>query len=365
VSAPVLVKVGSVKSHHPEPGQKAAPVPAPTEKVKKVLQQLADLPAEAEEREKSINELKAENVALRQTVKRFEAGDKNRGKVEAAVKKPQKVEPALTDADRALIEKLASALVETSADVSSRIALANDKMLAAVTEAASKYIESTKDATVRATTSIDAMLNGASVKKLLEKLNGLSAVPQKVVQQPIRQVKTAAHRDPSESALNHLRRSTGGVTGIALPPGEHAVLTAALTYPEGVERQRLTVLTGYKRSTRDAYIVRLTAKGLIKVDGTSIVATPEGIAALPDFEPLPSGKALVDYWRNRLPEGERKVLDVLLETGGDTDRELIDESTGFKRSTRDAYLVRMRARGVVVDAGRGMVRASAELLEGR
>jgi hypothetical protein len=67
---PRLVKVGRIATTHPEPGQQAAPVPPPTEKVKKVLQQLADLPAEAEAREKSLADLKAENASLkRQLIK--------------------------------------------------------------------------------------------------------------------------------------------------------------------------------------------------------------------------------------------------------------------------------------------------------
>lgn len=74
VKAPVLVHVGAVVTTHPEPGAKAAPVPAPTDKVKKVLQQLADLPAEADDREKSIAELKRDNVEKTRRIKQLEAG---------------------------------------------------------------------------------------------------------------------------------------------------------------------------------------------------------------------------------------------------------------------------------------------------
>jgi hypothetical protein len=147
-----------------------------------------------------------------------------------------------------------------------------------------------------------------------------------------------------------------------LPPGERAVLTAALQYP-GLERTRLSILTGYKRSSRDAYIVRLASKGLIEVRGSTVVPTPAGRAALNgSFEPLPSGADLVAYWKQRLPEGERRVLETLLLYGEqDVDRERIDAATGYKRSSRDAYLVRLKARGLVDFSGRGTVRASGEL----
>jgi Mn-dependent DtxR family transcriptional regulator len=118
-----------------------------------------------------------------------------------------------------------------------------------------------------------------------------------------------------------------------------------------------------ERSSRDAYINRLTSKGLIEVNGAQLYPTAAGRSALNgSFEPLPTGGDLVAYWRARLPEGERRTLDVLLEQHGkETDREKIDDMTGYKRSSRDAYLVRLKARGLVEFSGRGTVRASEEL----
>jgi hypothetical protein len=43
------------------------------------------------------------------------------------------------------------------------------------------------------------------------------------------------------------------------------------------------------------------------------------------------------------------------------EREAIDESTGYKRSSRDTYLQRMAAKRLVESIGRGAVRASAML----
>jgi Mn-dependent DtxR family transcriptional regulator len=140
------------------------------------------------------------------------------------------------------------------------------------------------------------------------------------------------------------------------------VLTAALQYP-GLERTRLTVLTGYKRSSRDSYIARLAGKGLVDVRGDGIHPTDAGRAALNgSFEPLPSGADLLAYWLARLPEGERKVLELLVRHDGkDVDRERISDATGYKRSSRDSYLVRLKARGLVEFTGAGVVRASQEL----
>jgi hypothetical protein len=362
VKAPVLVMVGAIKTSHPEPGQKAAPVPAPTDKVKKVLQQLADLPAEAEEREKTVAQLKAENQALKREVAQRSTSSFSTSNEHA---KPAKdAPPSLTDGDRALIEKFSTRL-EVAIDAMS----GNRQPLITLVSANLQRAVQEFEATARAMTSRDEkafleFLEAKSFKKLLEKLQGLAVAPSKPLP---RSVTESVRHQPTlngSTVVPPQIRHTNTNNNSTLPPGELATLTAALTYPDGLERNRLSVLTGYKRSSRDAYIARLAHKGLIEIRGQSIYPTSDGQAALPGFEPLPTGAALVEYWRGRLPEGERRTLDVLLNTGGDTARDLIDESTGYKRSSRDAYLVRMKARGIVEFVGPGLVRAAAELLDG-
>lgn len=160
------------------------------------------------------------------------------------------------------------------------------------------------------------------------------------------------------------RQPAPGKSNGSLPPGEHATLKAVLQYP-GLERGRLSVLTGYKRSSRDAYVARLVQKGYVEAQGQNLHPTQAGQAAMPSFEPLPTGSALAAYWQQRLPEGERKTLEVLMELGGDgaLGRERIDAATGYKRSSRDAYLARLKARGLVSFRARGMVGASPELFD--
>jgi hypothetical protein len=154
--------------------------------------------------------------------------------------------------------------------------------------------------------------------------------------------------------------------GERLPNGERAVLTACAQYPDGIGRDELSVLIGYKRSSRDAYIQRLRGSGYVEASGDRIIATAEGLAALgPDFRPLPTGTALQRYWVNRLPEGERKILESLIAAyPGEVQRDALDDATGYKRSSRDAYLQRLKSRRLVVMVGRGNVRASDTLFDG-
>ncbi len=173
-----------------------------------------------------------------------------------------------------------------------------------------------------------------------------------------------APKIPPRSARSVSQRPPSANNGnVKLPPGERAVLTACATYPEGCERNRLRVLTGYRRSSRDAYIQRLREKGYVE-DGPIITATPEGIAALGDFEPLPTGSALQEYWEHKLPDGEAKILALLIAAAGEPlQRDSLDEPTGYARSSRDAYIQRLKARGLVEVLPRGEVRADRNLFD--
>jgi hypothetical protein len=153
--------------------------------------------------------------------------------------------------------------------------------------------------------------------------------------------------------------------GTTLAKGEFAVLTAVAQHGhQGVSREQLTILTGYKRSSRDTYLQRLGAQQLVEITGGGqIFATEAGLAALgPDFEPLPTGDALREYWLQRLTGGEQKILALLIKAHPKPlSRDMISEVTDYQRSSRDTYLQRLKARQLVLDEGRGAVKASPTL----
>lgn len=151
--------------------------------------------------------------------------------------------------------------------------------------------------------------------------------------------------------------------GENLPAGEKLCLIACAQRANGATRQQVTINTGYKRATRDAYILRLKGRGFVDQSGDRIVATSAGIAALgASYDPLPTGNALRSVVLNRLPEGERRVLVVLIDAyPGAVSRDEIEAKTGYKRATRDAYILRLRVRELVDVAGRGEVTASRDL----
>lgn len=305
------VRVGAVKTTHPAAGAKlASVVPPPTEKVRKVLAKLADLPKEVEQRAATEADLRAKLDEAQRQIREL-----NRN--------TPKPTPALSDEDRRVISTFGLTIKDAAA------AIAEDF------ERFTQLIDKVFDH--RAVRESIALLAGATTSKPSQSVQPMAVRPKSVMPR----------------ASSH---------GVALPPGEKAVLTAVGMYREGVLRDQLGVLTGYKRSSRDAYVARLAAKGYVSFESGVLVATDSGLEALGgDFEPLPTGRALLDWWRQRLPEGERRVLDVLVESGGKpVDRDVIDRATGYKRSSRDAYLARLASRKLV-EMGRGVVSAAREL----
>ena len=140
-----------------------------------------------------------------------------------------------------------------------------------------------------------------------------------------------------------------------LPKGELAVLTVIAQANGKATREMITVLTAYRRSTRDTYIQRLKERGFI--DGLS--PTKTGIVALgPEYTPLPTGKKLREYWLNNLPSGESTILSLLIDAYPKLlSRDELSSRTEFQRSTRDTYIQRLRAK-LLVD---GNVKASDQL----
>jgi uncharacterized protein len=153
--------------------------------------------------------------------------------------------------------------------------------------------------------------------------------------------------EPRRSAS--LTPAAGDSSNVNLGSGERrCAIAIAQHLPNGCAREQLTTLTGFKRSTRNTYLQRLTAAGLVAQSGERFVITQAGLDWIgTDYEPLPTGAALQSYWLNKLPQGESIVLQVVLENPAGIDRDSIGEKTSFKRSTRNTYIQRLAARELV------------------
>jgi DNA-binding MarR family transcriptional regulator len=311
-----LVKIGPVQTSHPEAGstkQSAAPPPTP-ERVKSLLPKLKDLPQQAEEKAKTEAELRQEIRGLKAQLAQRPAG------TETVREVPMLKEGQVKHLDL-LVGRL-EAIEQRSADA---------------------YTARAKD-----------ILEAAAEIRAVVKAKQLTPAPR--IEPVVPRVAPRTH----EHVFGGSQPPSSGPPS-DLPKGELACLTAIAQHPS-VTRAQLTVLTGYKRSTRDAYIQRLNERHLLSFANDRILAMPAAYDALGhNFQRLPEGAELQQYWLRRLPQGESEILDMLLQAYPKAvERERISEHTNYKRSTRDAYIQRLSARELVTTERDG-VRAAEHL----
>lgn len=168
----------------------------------------------------------------------------------------------------------------------------------------------------------------------------------------------AAPAAPARAPAPHRpAREAAPVDGDArLGKAERKVLTAILNQP-GASKDEISLLTGYRptASTIGVALSNLRRAGLVDLEQT--VATVAGIQWLgDDYEPLPSGPALLEYWRAHLGANnfDRKTFDLLV---GDfpllLTKEEIQDRTGSSRtaSTTGVSLAKLRKLRLVDKVG--------------
>lgn len=106
--------------------------------------------------------------------------------------------------------------------------------------------------------------------------------------------------DASELASNKLGRA------------ERQLLTVLAQHGPRSHRQ-LALQSGYSPTTSTISVAlgKLRKLGYVE-SGQPITATAAGVVALGELEPMPTGPALLDYWRSKLGKAERLILDAML-----------------------------------------------------
>ena len=83
---------------------------------------------------------------------------------------------------------------------------------------------------------------------------------------------------------------------------------------------------------------------------------PDSPRCLPTSSRCRLAKALREHWLERLLQGERAVLQVLVDAYPEAvSRDDITNVTEYKRSTRDAYIARLSTRKLVAARAGGVV----------
>lgn len=167
---------------------------------------------------------------------------------------------------------------------------------------------------------------------------------------------------PIRAPLARQRRTASDV-GVG-NSGLRRMLVALAQRPNGLTNGQIGVRAGVssKSGTFATYLARARSNGWVVDAGQIRRITDDGLAALGDFDPLPEGPALADYWIRELGGGASRMLAALVEVYPEalTSVEL-GERAGISHGsgTFATYLARLRSLELVI--GRGEIRASEEL----
>jgi helicase HerA-like protein/uncharacterized protein DUF87 len=152
----------------------------------------------------------------------------------------------------------------------------------------------------------------------------------------------------------------------SLAGGERKILTALAQYPDGRTKTQVAILTGYAHNGGgfNNYLSSLRSKEYIETSGDRLVVTKAGVDALGSFEPLPTGRALLEHWLARVGKAERSALTVLVEAyPRSVDKETLAVAAGYEASGGGFNNALSKLRTLELIAGRGELRASEDLFE--
>lgn len=326
-------RVDPVETTHARPGTKQdLEPPKPSKAILKVAPELADL-------QKQVAEEKNELEQLRATVKEL---SKRSPAPAAATSKPAAPSAAET-ALRAQVRTL-----EAERDASQK----REAVLIATLTTATKQLAE-----------IDAGLQrlidwpkGTKSPKVPKGNHSPKPIARAIVRDP--------NADPAENerwykasqklrAEDRARRPSAPADAEVGTGGMRRMLVALAQHPEGLSKATLGLLAqiSAKGGTFSTYMGRLRAHGWVEDRGGRLVATPDGVAALGAFDPLPTGREAAQYWLDWCGNGgQRRILEVLIDAGRDgMSKADLGEVAGIASSggTFSTYLGRLKTANLI------------------
>jgi uncharacterized protein len=334
VGRPGVVRFSSdqVRTTHPRPGERhLLTAPAPSRAIRGVLGKFADLPQEAEDEIRGLDEARRRIVELERQIKHHKDANATQQTdplaidraVRSAVERERAAWQRKLEQGRVRFRQMTAALASTGQSL--------DKVKV--------WLEDIE-------------------REWPRQSSVVTAVPSSVNHRPERTTKPANE--------DHVASAETLDGPLKLAAGERRILTALAQYPQGRSKVQVAVLTGYAATGGgfNNYLGALRSRGLIKGDGDSLRITETGIRELGSWEPLPTGSALVDYWRGRLGKAERLILEMLTQVYPDPlTKAEVAVKAGYEANGGGFNNALGRLRTLELVQGRGELRASDDLFD--
>jgi hypothetical protein len=305
---PTLVTIGEVQTEHPEAGRRQSAPPPPTEKIRHLLPQLADLPKEAETKIQTEKELRARIMELEHTVKFAAQAEATRLPVPAKTVERSVIKPADLTRVEKLIDRLQKGhgvLVETLMQERGKLQETEQKLVVAVGNLALQANQAKPVAT-------DMPYAPGSVA-------GTTSRPRFV----------DPGRGPRQAVVRNEKRGNGS----ELSRCARALLAVLASRGVATDSQ-ISALSGYRKTSSGFAnsLSELRVLGLIDGPKERRTITDAGREAAGVVEAPPKGPALLDYWTPKLGRCEASLLQKIFEFGT-ISREDLSIATGYSTTS--------------------------------
>lgn len=334
-----LVQIGNVRTTHPTAGQPSPP-PTPTPAtIKKMLNRLREIPAEAAAEEQTVAALRTRVAELERQLK------------DVAATRTQTKYDEMERTARELEQRVATLQRERDALMHQR-----DNLGAKAAHFASALRE-------------EAEAFSAFVNEQRQNIDVVAAGPRKrgeASEHDGRHPKHASDRPRLDSAA--VDAPTPATTANGLSKMERAILTALAQHPSGLTRKQVLVHTGYANSGSTVSALATLRKHAWIHGSGELAITSLGYKVLGSYTPLPTGEKLFEYVlaSGKLAHMEAKILAAVrrFDRGRWAARKDILINCNYKSSgsTVSAF-ARLVTLGYLVPGSAGHVRAAEELYD--
>ncbi len=318
-----------VRTTHPRPGKRhLLTAPAPSRAIRGVLGKFADLPQEAEDEIRSLDEARRRIAELERQIKHLKGASG-----------AQQIDPLVIE--RAV-----------------KFALEQERVA---------WQRKLDQGRVRFRQMTAALAStGQSLERIKELLEETEWLTRHAADTALRS--SANHRPErtAKPANDHIASAENLDGPLKLAAGERRILTALAQYPQGRSKVQVAVLTGYAVTGGgfNNYLGALRSHGMIQGDGEKLRITERGIRAVGSWEPLPTGSDLIDYWRSRLGKAERLIMETLTQAYPEAlSKKEVAAKAGYEANGGGFNNAVGRLRTLELVQGRGELRASDNLFD--
>lgn len=319
------IKVGNVKTTHPEPGIVIGSSPPP-QNIKKILKEVINLPKEADEELKTKDDLKRKIKEL---------------KIENRKLMLSKPKPEISKEQVELIQNKAR---EQGYYQGKKESAEELKQFEKFNKAQSLAME--------------------KVSKLLSSFSDITIPEIKNISKPMLTQKE--YLPKSRPSLPQQENSFSG--SVSLRAGAMKMLGwLACFHPSPLTKQKIATLSGFsvKGGTFNTYISELKRNGWVE-GSNELDITEEGLKNVKEIPEMPTDpQELIEMWGSKFRAGARNILRYVCEKyPNPVSKEDIGYSTGFEPSggTFNTYLSELRRNNLIKIEG-GEISASADFFE--